>query len=192
MKLHRNRILFLDTEFTGFDINEDHLVQVAWVMTDLEGNVLKNATYMVRPEGYEIPEESTAIHHINTEQAATYGYPIKVVMEVFRSDLLKCCCCVGYSLYSDLAFIKKAWKESLEAKYPYWPTIDLVDYEKTVRELLNYEEDSRTISLATMYLLLFGESMTRAHNAMNDAMATCRCFWRLVELGVIDRGTFRG
>ena len=184
--MHRNRLLFLDTEFTGFDKDEDHLVQVAWVMTDLEGNILKNANYMVRPEGYEISEESTAIHHIDTAQAATFGYPIKVVMEQFRYDLLKCCCCVGYSLHSDWAFIRKAWKESLGAKYPFWPTIDLVEYEKMVRQQLNYDDDCKTISLATMYLLLFGEPMTRAHNAMSDAQATCRCFWELVQQGVID------
>ena len=109
--MHRNRLLFLDTEFTGFNKNQDHLVQVAWVITDLEGNVLKNANYMVRPEDYEIPEESTAIHHIDTAQAATYGYPIKVVMEKFRHDLLKCCCLVGYTLHTDKIHIKKAWKE---------------------------------------------------------------------------------
>ncbi len=184
--MHRNRLLFLDTEFTGFNKNQDHLVQVAWVITDLEGNVLKNANYMVRPEDYEIPEESTAIHHIDTAQAATYGYPIKVVMEKFRHDLLKCCCLVGYTLHTDKIHIKKAWKESLEAKYPYWPTIDLVDYEKAVRQQLNYDDDGQTISLATMYLLLFGEPMTKMHNAMSDAMATCRCFWELVQRGVID------
>jgi len=37
--MHRNRLLFLDTEFTGLDKDQDHLVQVAWVMTDLEGNI---------------------------------------------------------------------------------------------------------------------------------------------------------
>ncbi len=184
--MHRNRLLFLDTEFTGFNKNQDHLVQVAWVMTDLEGNVLKNANYMVRPEGYEIPEESTAIHHIDTAQAATYGYPIKVVMEQFRRDLLRSTCLVGYTLYRDKIHIKKAWKGSLKSKYPFWPTIDLAEYEKTVRQQLNYNDDSQTISLATMYLLLFGEPMTRAHNAMSDAQATCRCFWELVQRGVID------
>jgi oligoribonuclease (3'-5' exoribonuclease) len=40
--MHRNRLLFLDTEFTGLDKDQDHLVQVAWVMTDLEGNILTN------------------------------------------------------------------------------------------------------------------------------------------------------
>ncbi len=45
--MHRNRLLFLDTEFTGLDKDQDHLVQVAWVMTDLEGNILTNKRLLI-------------------------------------------------------------------------------------------------------------------------------------------------
>ena len=54
--MHRNRLLFLDTEFTGLDKDQDHLVQVAWVMTDLEGNILTNK---------RLPKDSLSLQIIN-------------------------------------------------------------------------------------------------------------------------------
>lgn len=181
--MHRNRILFLDTETTGFDEKTDHLVQVAWVLTDLEGNLLSTANHMVRPDGYEISEESTAIHHIDTARAAVYGYPLKMVMEDLRHAWLSSSCIVGYSMNMDLLFLKKAWNSQLDGRIPYWPTIDLFGYEVKVRKLYNLGNE-KSLSLAKMYQLLFDESLVGAHNAMSDAQATCRCFWELVQRGI--------
>ena len=181
----RNHILFLDTETTGVDVNIDHLVQVAWVLTDLEGNAMGSANHIVRPEGYEISAESTAIHRIDTAQAAVYGYPLRMVMVDLRHAWLSSSCIVGYSMNMDLKFLKMAWKAQLGGRIPFWPTIDVFDYEKQVRGLYHMEEE-KTLSLAKMYQLLFDEPLTRAHNAMRDAQATCRCFWELVQRGIVS------
>ena len=181
----RNHILFLDTETTGVDVNIDHLVQVAWVLTDLEGNAMGSANHIVRPEGYEISAESTAIHRIDTAQAAVYGYPLRMVMEDLRHAWLSSCCVVGYSLNKDLMFLKMAWKAQLGGRIPFWPTIDVADYEKQVRGQHLLEEE-KTLSLAKMYQLLFDEPLAGAHNAMRNAQAPCRCFWELVQRGIVS------
>ena len=183
IEVRQQRFLFLDTEFTGNCPKDGHLVQVAWVLTDLEGNLLRNANHMVRPDGYEISAKSTAIHHIDTAQAAVYGSPLKMVMEDLRHAWLSSCCIVGFSLNKDLMFLKMAWKAQLGGRIPFWPTIDVADYEKQVRGQHHLEEE-KTLSLAKMYQLLFDEPLAGAHNAMSDAQATCRCFWELVQRGI--------
>ena len=66
--------LFFDTETTGLpkrynapmdDLdNWPRLVQVAWILFDEEGKEIVSNSYIVRPEGFIIPKESSLIHGI--------------------------------------------------------------------------------------------------------------------------------
>ena len=72
-------VLFFDTETTGIperswewhtDIDKyPHVVQMAW----LHG--CKVETHIIRPDGWEIPEETVAVHGITTEYALEHGEP---------------------------------------------------------------------------------------------------------------------
>ena len=71
--------LFFDTETTGlprnykapltaFD-NWPRMVQIAWMQYDESGSLLSETSYIIKPEGYQIPEAVSKLHGITTERA---------------------------------------------------------------------------------------------------------------------------
>ena len=55
-------ILFFDTETTGVNTKRDRIVELAWVLCDNEGKIIREETRLIIPEGFEIPVEASAIH----------------------------------------------------------------------------------------------------------------------------------
>jgi len=85
------KLLFFDTETTGLPKNRDpaykgpnnwpHIVSISWVLQD--GDKKERQSFIVRPNGWTIPEESTKIHGITHEHALKEGYHLSHVMLQF-------------------------------------------------------------------------------------------------------------
>jgi DNA polymerase-3 subunit epsilon len=78
--------LFWDTETTGLPLwkepsespEQPHIVQLSAELVDLETReVVDSMDVIVRPDGWTIPEEMTAIHGITNETALEAGIPEK-------------------------------------------------------------------------------------------------------------------
>ena len=89
------RILVLDTETTGLPLSRSralttpdvwpHIVSMAWVI--LENNlIVKQCSYIVKPDGWEIPESASKIHGITTEIAERDGVSLGTVMGEFLTE----------------------------------------------------------------------------------------------------------
>lgn len=101
-------ILVLDTETTSLPIfsNADHtdvglwprMVSVAWGAVS-KGPVAPPVHFLLKPSGFTIPESSSRIHGITTEEAAQKGVELKDVFESLKrslgeakpSDVVICC-----------------------------------------------------------------------------------------------------
>lgn len=90
------RVLIFDTETTGLPKARSkayqlkgvwpHIVSISWIVMDSDTNqILTQKSYVVKPNGWEIPTESSAIHGISTEFAEKTGAPLSVVMDEFMS-----------------------------------------------------------------------------------------------------------
>lgn len=86
-----NTILVYDSETTGIplwhDPSEDprqpHIMQLAALLIDVETRrTLATLDVMVRPEGWIIPDDVSAIHGITTEMAADLGVPESLAVEM--------------------------------------------------------------------------------------------------------------
>lgn len=103
-----NDFLFYDTETTGFplynqpsnDPRQPHIVQLAWSVLRVEPGKWKSTDdpapeepiincYIIRPDGWTIPEESSAIHGITQERAMDEGIPESEVLHAFLDDWQK-------------------------------------------------------------------------------------------------------
>ena len=62
-----------------------HIVQFAWVIVDKKYNKTERS-FIIKPDNYTIPQESTAIHRITNEIAHSSGIDIKQVLKTFISD----------------------------------------------------------------------------------------------------------
>ena len=101
------KVLVFDTETTGLPSNfgieyQPHIVQIAWQLWDTDGKtrsrapiLLDEKVYIIKPDGYIIPEESVRIHHIHHRKAVRNGVPIMFMLTEFdkvkkQADMVVC------------------------------------------------------------------------------------------------------
>ena len=91
------KVLIFDTETTGLPKtrakaiqqkdNWPHVVSISWLVMESNTNeILTKKSYIVKPNGWTIPDESAKIHGISTEFADKNGLPLSVVMQEFINE----------------------------------------------------------------------------------------------------------
>lgn len=85
-----NDVLFFDTETTGipersWEWHTDyakypHVVQMAWI------HGCKVESHIIRPDGWEIPEDAIKVHGITMERAMNEGEPFAAIVDRFIQD----------------------------------------------------------------------------------------------------------
>lgn len=174
-----------DTDFASFP----HVVQLSWF---LNGNF---QDYIIKPEGWEIPIEATAIHGISTERALEYGTPFNFVANHFIHDCLIAKKIVGHNIYFDSSIIKA---NILRLEIPEFYTVHVepaLDKDKRICTMMKTIKfvnakfangnGGKFPKLEELYFHLFKEDFP-AHNSLEDVKATLRCADKLVELGIIE------
>ena len=90
-------LLFFDCETTGLprirffspEVADEwpHIVQLAWACYDALGNAGEVRCYIVRPDGFEIPPDSTRIHGITDAHARRVGRDLVEVLDEFLAEV---------------------------------------------------------------------------------------------------------
>ncbi|NCA86102.1 MAG: DNA polymerase III subunit alpha [Clostridia bacterium] len=190
--------LIFDTETTGrprnynapltdFD-NWPRMVQIAWQLHDYDGSLVEAKSYIIRPDGFDIPYNAEKIHGISTQMATTYGKPLQEVLDVFAATLQRCTHAAGHNISFDTNI---AGAEFLRCG-PDNPLANL-----TVADTMQLSTDYCKLpggrgggykypSLSELHSKLFDAAFEEAHNAVADVVATARCFLELIRLGIIN------
>ena len=92
---HMTNYLFFDTETTGVPRNYKapssdtrnwpRLVQLAWILTDENGNRIHTGNQIVKPDGFVIPADAAKVHGISTQRAMAEGIPLNEVINQFKA-----------------------------------------------------------------------------------------------------------
>lgn len=187
--------LFFDTETTGLPLrwnapvtdlgNWPRLVQLAWILSDDNGQVLESKDVIIQPEGYVIPAEVSRLHGITTQIAKEKGHPLKEVMEEFSDKIDAAQALVGHNISFDECIVGAEFERlrmmsSLFLKSKYCTMKSSTDYCR-----LPGKKGFKSPKLSELHQILFGNGFDNAHNALADVEATARCFWKLKELKVI-------
>ena len=187
--------LFFDTETTGLpknykapasDVNNwPRMVQLAWQVYNISGEMIESIDYIIKPEGYIIPKEVSEIHGITTERALAEGQDLFTVLDQFCQQIEKAQFLVAHNISFDekivgAEFVRKNIQNQLLKKNRICTMNSSVNY---CRIPGNY--GYKWPKLSELYRILFKEDFEDAHNAAADIKATAKCFWRLKELGVI-------
>ncbi len=183
------RILFFDTETTGIPLNYQapssdtqnwpRLVQLAWILTDENGNRILTGNLIVKPDGFNIPADASKVHGISTERAKEEGVPLAEVIERFKSDLNMATYIVGHNIEFDkkivgAEMIRLGMKDIMDSKKSYCTMQSSIDFCK-IPGKYGYKYPK----LQELYKILFGCEFDNAHDAMSDIEATKKCFWEL-------------
>lgn len=198
--MNKDKVLFFDVETTGLppkkadwrtDYNTfPYVVSIAWKL----GGVEKDR--VVKPEGYEIPPEATEIHGITQEQAIQFGRPFRNILIEFVEDLRNANLVVGHNIYFDSSIIKANTVRYFGMDY-YELILDPILHvsrrfdtmQKTIKFVGAKHENGRGgkwPKLSELHEKLFPGEKFMEHDALQDVIATERCFWKLLDLGVIE------
>ena len=194
------KYLFFDTETTGIP---DHfkapvtdtahwprVVQIAWahVSTDPRG-IDRTLSYIIRPDGFNIPEDAADVHGITTERAVEEGYLRRRVLEAFSkavgvSDVL-----VAHNVSFDLPVVR-AELVRLKGLDTLQGVTTICTKEASTGfcqiPFPNGGHGYKWPSLQELHETLFGQGFDDAHNARADVEAGARCFLELLDQGVIS------
>ena len=187
--------LFFDTETTGLpkDYNAPakntdnfpRVVQLAWVLISDQQERIASGNHIIKPEGFEIPEESSKIHGITQVIALEKGEPLKDVLKTFAKAIIDADVLVAHNINFD-------WKVMGAEFYRAGVPMYLDDIQKlcTMMSTINFVQAPGSYGfkypkLVELHKKLFDCDFEGAHDASNDIEATIKCFWKLRDMQLI-------
>jgi DNA polymerase-3 subunit epsilon len=180
--------LFFDTETTGVPAGADniHMVQLAWILADDNQEIRAQGDFIIRPEGFTIPDEVAKIHGISQARANTEGRALDMVLCMFTAACYLPIRIVGHNVDFDLKVVRKEYQR-LGWEDPTFGHETLCTM-RAGTDLCMIEKKGggfKFPKLNELYRKLFNEDFEDAHNAKADIAATARCFWELRRMGRI-------
>ena len=193
-------VLFFDTETTGIperswnwdtDFEQyPHVVQIAW----LHG--CKVETHIIRPDGWEIPQETVDVHGITTEYALEHGEPFASVVDMFIQDCHDAGLICGHNIHFDTSIIKANILRELGREYYDANDVENALYKgkriDTMRPTMKWV-DARMANgrlkfpnLSELYSRCFPGETFPAHDALEDVKAVAKCLPIILELGLVE------
>ena len=158
-----------------------HVVQVSWLVYRWDGTKIKQEDHYIRRSDYGIDPSSRAIHHISDELLLEKGESRDIVLELLQKDLDQYRpIVIGHFVELDYKLLNVEFcrigknKSPLEGLPLFCTMLASVS--------LPYMETNRQMRLADLYYYLFAEEQPFPHNALYDALATARCYFREREL----------
>ena len=194
-----NFIIF-DVETTGLPIkrnapindlnNWPRIVQLAFGIYKSNGECIEEYDYVIKPDNFTIPENSTKIHKITNEFAKDNGYEIKYVLNIFLEKLKN----IDYLVAHNLKFDKKILETEL-----YRNNFDFNLQKYNLKDICTMETSTNFCKLEPfryntykwprleeLHKKLFDEKVDGFHNALIDIQVCKKCLFKLIELNIIE------
>lgn len=190
-----------DTETTGLpdfkarstDPKQPHLVQLAIVACDEGGTERRATSVIIRPDGWTISPEVTAIHGISHERAMDEGIPEREAAEMFIVAQGLAELRVAHNESFDRRVMRIAMTragfardfiEAIEARPSYCTcngATPIVNLPPTDKMLAAGIKRPKSAGLGECIKHFFNEDLEGAHDALVDARACARIYFRLTE-----------
>lgn len=188
--------LFFDTETTGLPknyqaplddfLNWPRIVQIAWMLFDNEGNSWGSHCYIIKPDGFIIPEEAARIHRVTQERAMSEGLELAEVLHKFIEDVKSASYLVAHNIDFDEKIVGS---ELLRLNL----TNHLLEADKicTMKSTVDFcripspRGGYKWPNLTELYTKLFNTGFPEAHDALVDVEACAKCFFELKRRNLI-------
>lgn len=195
-------ILGYDTETTGLpyfkepsdDPKQPHVVQLAMILQDMEGNEVDRFSSLVKPgPGAVMASEALEAHGITLEQAMDEGIEALEALERFLDWSSRAGLMVGHNESFDRRIMRimsarhkgVKWEPTCPNFCTMWKSKFILRLPATEKMRAAGMPGPKSPNLGECIKGFFGETLEGAHDAMVDISATMRVFWHLVnECGV--------
>ncbi|MEE1254158.1 MAG: leucine-rich repeat protein [Paludibacteraceae bacterium] len=187
------KYLFFDTECNGLPQdyklgvsatdNWPRLIQLAWIVTDEEGNEISRKSRIVYPKGFCIEPVVANLTGISNQRAQQEGIDLNDALSEFMEDIAKVEVIIGHNVNFD-RHIVGCELYRLSGAYN---ALMNKDYICTMQSSINYcaiPSNSfwggyKWPKLEELYRKLFGHMFDNAHDALADVSATKECYFEL-------------
>ena len=189
--------LIFDTETTGIPHNKSapitdlenwpRLVQLAWQLHDRKGKLLSHNSFIIKPDGFDIPFKAEQVHGISTQRAQKEGTPIREVISIFLSDIERTQLLIGHNIEFDINIIG-AELIRLSIQPELFINLLRLDTGMVSTEYCQLAGGIggklKMPKLSELHEKLFGKGFVDAHDAAYDVDATARCYFELLKVKV--------
>lgn len=189
-------LIFFDTETNGLPLkwgvpftqvnNYPRIIQFAYQVVNEKGEVIKDFKELVKPDGWEIPNEKFWIDNgYSTEINNDLGKPLFEIIEEFNEFVNLSAGIIAHNMNFDANVLGAEMVRSgqrAKVKLPKYCTmlsaIDFCGLPNPKGRGFKYPK------LEELYLKLFNDTFEGAHDAGNDVEACKKCYYGLIEEGV--------
>ena len=106
------RLVFFDTETTGFDANKNQIIELAAISIEPNGRSIRMDDFIRLPEGEHIPDEIVKLTGITDEMLEEKGFSETMIIEKFIYGLIapgqKRTLLIAHNASFDLNFVRNA------------------------------------------------------------------------------------
>lgn len=193
------KFIFFDTECNGLpqnyrasitDIrNWPRMIQLAWIVTDENGTILKKQNHIIRPEGFTIIPEVAQLTRITTDRALREGIALSTALNEFMGDLADANLIVGHNIAFDLNIVGcELYREGMA--YNSLLTKRNICTMQRSTDFCAIPSNSpyggyKWPKLEELHRKLFGCTFDGAHDALADIEATKKCYFALKQRGIV-------
>ena len=194
-----NIALFYDTETTGLplfsepseDPRQPHIVQLAAALVDVDTRkTIASIDTIIRPDGWSIPDEVSAIHGITTEHAMDVGVSesmaVGMLLELWREgDRTR----IGHNEQFDARILRIALMRHDEPLADRWKAgaaectarmaTPICALPPTAKMRAANRNHFKTPNLGEAYAALCGGNLTGAHRAMADVQGCMAVYFAI-------------
>jgi DNA polymerase-3 subunit alpha len=185
-------IFFFDTETTGLPqksginfydpakfnfYDTSRIVQLAWIITDKNGEVISKESYIIAPLDFKVTCED--IHGIRHEKALLEGVPLHRVIDILYNKVKSCSTISAHNLSFDynilLAECYRLNRHDIVRVIKSKEQFCTMRYGK---DLLGYYKYPK---LKDLYEILYKEKWIQKHEALDDTEKCVACYKKLIE-----------
>jgi DNA polymerase III epsilon subunit-like protein len=191
----KGMILFIDTETTGTPNNYDapasdvnnwpRLVQLAFIKSDWEGNIVSSSDFIIKPQGFTISKEVSKLHGITHDMALSLGSNIHDVLIILNKEIEEAGLIAAHNMRFDEKIIAAEFhRNNIKSAILDKPKICTMKSSTEFCALPGGYNGYKWPKLSELHNKLFHEGF-QEHNAKSDIFATYKCFWELTKRQII-------
>ena len=163
------------------------MIHMAWEYIDNDSNIIESENHIIRPEGFEISQESTEFNGISHEQAVDEGKELKPVLEQFAQVIDKAEYVISFNFtFNSRVFgaecIRKGVSHRLFSSDYYCLMQETTFYTKKMGRDGRYKWPT----LMELFQKVYGQKFADANRADQDVRATSMIFFKLLSENVLE------
>jgi DNA polymerase-3 subunit epsilon len=163
--------------------NNCRLVSISWIITDNINNIIEKGTYYVKPDNFEVSQESINIHGLTNDFLEQNGESIHNIIDLIKNiftekyEIIKI---VSHNIDFDINVLK-----SELVRYNYSDLLIKINDIETYCTMLKSQSVMRVNKwpkLSEAYRYFYDEDITNAHQAEYDTLYCYKIFKKLSEI----------